>query len=72
MLDGDVDAQFLVQIGDQLAKVIEAENPFDAQRAFLAAGGPDQDRLGLDPDGDGFVCGWSPLPYRSLQSQSNG
>lgn len=44
----------------------------EAQRAFLAAGGPDQDRLGLDPDGDGFVCGWSPMPYRSLQSQSNG
>lgn len=44
----------------------------DAQRAFLAAGGPNRDRLGLDPDGDGFVCGWSPLPYRSLQLPSSG
>ena len=41
-------------------------NPDEAQRAFLAAGGPDKDKLNLDPDGDGFVCGWSPEPYRSL------
>ena len=36
-----------------------------AQVAFLAAGGPDRDRLGVDPDGDGFACGWSPVPFRS-------
>ncbi|PRY94552.1 hypothetical protein BCF33_0143 [Hasllibacter halocynthiae] len=36
-----------------------------AQAAFLAAGGPDRDREGLDPDGDGFACGWSPAPYRA-------
>ncbi len=30
----------------------------DAQRAFLAAGGPQTDSLGLDPDGDGFACKW--------------
>ncbi len=41
-------------------------NPDAAQRAFLAAGGPQQDDLKIDPDGDGFVCGWSPLPYRNL------
>jgi hypothetical protein len=38
----------------------------DAQRAFLASGGPDRDSLGLDPDGDGFACGWDPAPYRAL------
>ncbi len=38
----------------------------DAQRAFLAAGGPDSDRLRLDPDGDGFACSWDPQPYRDL------
>ena len=38
----------------------------DAQRAFLAAGGPDRDSLGLDPDGDGFACGWNPAAYRAL------
>lgn len=39
-----------------------------AQRAFLEAGGPQKDRLGLDPDGDGFVCGWSPEPFRAARA----
>lgn len=38
-----------------------------AQTAFLAAGGPVIDPRGLDPDGDGFVCGWDPRPYRQSQ-----
>ncbi len=42
-------------------------NPDAAQRAFLGAGGPQSDDLRLDPDGDGFVCGWSPIPFRSLR-----
>ncbi len=37
-----------------------------AQRAFLAGGGPQQDRYGIDPDGDGFACKWDPAPYRAL------
>ena len=37
----------------------------DAQRAFLAAGGPGSDSQNLDPDGDGFACRWSPLPFRN-------
>lgn len=41
-------------------------NPDDAQRAFLAAGGPQADRYGLDPDGDGFACAFDPAPYRAL------
>lgn len=36
----------------------------EAQAAFLSKGGPKRDRLGLDPDGDGFACGWDPSPYR--------
>jgi len=39
----------------------------DAQRAFLANGGPAEDRYNLDPDGDGFACGWDPAPYRQLR-----
>lgn len=39
-------------------------SPDLAQEAFLAAGGPDRDRKGLDPDGDGFACGWNPVPFR--------
>lgn len=41
-------------------------DPDAAQRAFLAAGGPQVDKLGLDPDGDGFACSWDPAPYRAL------
>jgi hypothetical protein len=37
-----------------------------AQEAFLAAGGPDRDRLGVDPDGDGYACNWDPSPYRAV------
>jgi hypothetical protein len=39
--------------------------PDDAQRDFLARGGPERDRLGIDPDGDGFACGWDPEPFRA-------
>lgn len=35
-----------------------------AQEDFLARGGPERDRKGLDPDGDGFACGWDPAPFR--------
>jgi hypothetical protein len=38
-----------------------------AQRAFLAGGGPQSDRYGIDPDGDGFACRWDPAPYRALR-----
>ena len=38
-----------------------------AQRAFLAGGGPERDRYGIDPDGDGFACRWDPTPYRQLR-----
>lgn len=38
--------------------------PDMAQIAFLEKGGPERDRLGLDPDGDGFACGWDPRPFR--------
>ena len=36
-----------------------------AQEGFLASGGPDRDPKGLDPDGDGFACGWDPRPFRA-------
>lgn len=38
-----------------------------AQAAFLAAGGPERDRRGLDPDGDGFACFWDPSPFRAAR-----
>ncbi|WP_170769116.1 hypothetical protein [Ruegeria lacuscaerulensis] len=36
-----------------------------AQIEFLANGGPQRDRKGLDPDGDGYACSWDPSPFRS-------
>lgn len=37
----------------------------EAQRDFLARGGPERDWRGIDPDGDGFACGWDPAPFRA-------
>ncbi|WP_299645991.1 hypothetical protein [uncultured Jannaschia sp.] len=45
-------------------------SPDLAQEAFLEAGGPSRDRLGLDPDGDGNACDWNPAVVRTLV-QSN-
>ncbi|MFN3991539.1 MAG: hypothetical protein ACK4IU_01365 [Tabrizicola flagellatus] len=36
-----------------------------AQQEFLAKGGPERDRMGVDPDGDGFACAWDPRPFRT-------
>jgi hypothetical protein len=38
-----------------------------AQEDFLASGGPERDRRGIDPDGDGFACGWDPRPFRAAR-----
>jgi hypothetical protein len=35
-----------------------------AQRDFLSRGGPERDSQGIDPDGDGFACGWDPAPFK--------
>lgn len=36
-----------------------------AQEEFLRRGGPERDPMGVDPDGDGFACGWDPRPFRA-------
>ncbi len=38
-----------------------------AQEAFLEMGGPENDRKGMDPDGDGFACKWDPAPFRTVR-----
>lgn len=43
-------------------------SPDLAQADFLAKGGPQKDKLGLDPDGDGFACSWDPEPFRKAKS----
>ncbi len=42
-------------------------SPDKAQEAFLRAGGPKRDPMGLDPDGDGFACSWDPAPFRLVR-----
>lgn len=37
-----------------------------AQQAFLERGGPKADRIGVDPDGDGYACDWDPAPFRNV------
>lgn len=55
------------RIGTDPARACAAHaTPEIAQIAFIARGGPQADPLGLDPDGDGFVCGWDPRPLRAL------
>lgn len=39
-------------------KCSDFSRPALAQRFFLFSGGPQNDRNGLDPDGDGFACSW--------------
>ncbi|UYV36951.1 hypothetical protein N4R57_18565 [Rhodobacteraceae bacterium D3-12] len=43
-------------------------SPDLAQSEFLAKGGPQKDRLGLDPDGDGYACTWDPSPFRAAKN----
>ena len=42
----------------------------EAQQAFLEAGGPERDSLGIDPDGDGFACRWDPAPFLAAVGRS--
>lgn len=43
-------------------------SPDMAQQEFLEKGGPEKDRLGLDPDGDGYACTWDPRPFRAAKN----
>jgi hypothetical protein len=53
------------RVSDPAATCAKYGSPDIAQEAFLAKGGPEKDRLGLDPDGDGFACSWDPRPFRA-------
>ncbi len=46
-------------------------NANEAQERFLERGGPDRDPEGLDPDGDGYACGWDPAPFRLAAGGGN-
>lgn len=42
------------------------KSDFIAQQVFLNNGGPNVDRLLLDPDGDGYACGWTPDIFQDM------
>lgn len=42
-----------------------------AQIEFLNLGGPERDRKGMDPDGDGFACAWDPAPFRQARASAS-
>ncbi|MEH7827544.1 hypothetical protein [Gemmobacter denitrificans] len=54
-----------LQIRDPAKACGQYPSPEQAQLAFLEAGGPEKDRKGLDPDGDGFACAWDPSVFRN-------
>ena len=56
---GDMTDAQLLFCGRRVARVARA------QIDFLAKGGPERDRLGVDPDGDGYACAWNPAPFRA-------
>ncbi len=45
-------------------------SPDQAQIDFLSRGGPQRDRKGLDPDGDGYACSWDPTPFRGARANA--
>lgn len=47
---------------------VKYASPDLAQEDFLSRGGPRRDSKGLDPDGDGFACYWTPEPYRQARA----
>lgn len=49
------------------AACLKYNTDMEAQEAFLASGGPERDRKGVDPDGDGFACGFNPAPFRAAK-----
>lgn len=49
------------------AACLKYNTDMEAQEDFLASGGPERDRKGVDPDGDGFACGWNPAPFRAAK-----
>jgi hypothetical protein len=54
-----------IGLRDEASACAKYPSPDQAQQAFLERGGPERDRLGVDPDGDGFACSWDPRPFRT-------
>ena len=56
-----------VNMGNVTKPCLRYQSEELAQYAFLRSGGPNIDGRGVDPDGDGYACGWDPSVYRNLK-----
>lgn len=56
-----------VNMGNVTKPCLRYQSEELAQYAFLRSGGPNIDSRGVDPDGDGYACGWDPSVYRNLK-----
>ena len=56
-----------IRTGNELNNCSRFRIKDDAQRYFLANGGPELDPLKLDPDGDGYACFWNPEVFRLIE-----
>ena len=56
-----------VNMGNVTKPCLRYQSEELAQFAFLRSGGPNIDSRGVDPDGDGYACGWDPSVYRNLK-----
>jgi hypothetical protein len=57
-------SRFPLRLGRREVQCSDFRTTDLAQDWFLTNEGPERDRAGLDPDGDGFACNWSPERYR--------
>ena len=56
-----------VNMGNVTKPCLRYQSEELAQYTFLRSGGPNIDSRGVDPDGDGYACGWDPSVYRNLK-----
>jgi hypothetical protein len=56
-----------ISVRSQDSACAKYASPDQAQQDFLERGGPERDRIGVDPDGDGFACSWDPRPFRTAK-----
>lgn len=58
-------SRFPIRLGRPEVRCSDFRTTDLAQDWFLENEGPERDRAGLDPDGDGFACNWDPERYRA-------
>jgi hypothetical protein len=64
-------SRFPVRLGRPEVRCRDFRTTDLAQDWFLENEGPERDRAGLDPDGDGFACNWDPERYRAQAREAS-